>query len=689
VEQLAGVRRLAQVAVLSAVAVLTGSAQGATHSPVSGWLSFGGGAQRLGYTPSPVGSSRFSWFYPVPATVTTQPLVARNVPRSGDLTVFAGSADGTVYAFAPNGYLRWRKSLGHLVHSCPQIPDGWGVTGTPVIDPTTRSLYVMDAFGRLHALDLATGAERRGWPVVVFHDYRQELDWGALGLAKGSVYVPTGSFCDAPPMEGKLIRVELATRRMTSWTSVPPSLGGGGSVWGWGGPSYSVGRDSIYVGTGNTFKGGTNVGKNFDEQAGFGEHVVELSRDLKVRSSSAPDLRSFADNAFVGAPVLIDRPGCDQQVAAQTKSGLLFGWHGAALSAGPVWSLRLQKANPSTPLLTEPTYSPPLRSLFIVTASQLVRISIGGTCKPKLVWSLKLGEPTLYSSPVVTGNLVWVAYPTRNITGRPEVLLGVDAGSGKIVSRRAIGGISFAQPSAVDGMLFLGVMHGFSAHAFPAAHGRPAAGLPEYSSFSDAKHGWQSREDGVYATNDGGRTWRRIYNRQAVRVVRTSARAGVISVGTPTVTCACATRKLVTLDGGRTWSDTQRISGNFQGRGSLLFWWSGGSLFRVQAWPAAAHISSRPVAHTQGTIVSAMNVPGGVVALVDRQEKAPQVIISRGATSVVTLPAAGPAVNVQGIRGSWPLLLVDGTDYAHPAAGPDPKVEWRSTDGGANWSLAK
>ncbi len=686
-EQWAGVRRLAQVAILCAVAVLSGSAKGATHPPVAGWLSFGGGPQRLGYTPSPVASSRFAWFYPVPSTVTTQPLVARNVPRAGDLTVYVGSADGTVYAFAPNGYLRWRRELGHLVHSCPQIPDGWGVTGTPVIDPATRTFYVADAFGRLHALDLATGAERKGWPVVLFKDYRQELVWGASTLVDGSLYVGTGSYCDAAPMEGKLIRVRLGTRAVASWKAVPLSLGGGGGIWGWGGPTFSAHRHSLFVVTGNAFEGGANVGGNFDERAGYGEQLVELSPGLAVRAANAPHPRGFPDDDLTGAPVVVDRAGCPEQVAAAAKSGLLFGWRTDGVAKGPLWSLKLQAASDAAPMLTEATYAPPLRSLFVVTASHLDRIEIGANCRPRLAWSLKLGLATLYGSPVVTGNVVWVAYPTRNITGRAEVLLGVDARTGKVVSRRAIGGISFAQPSAVDGMLFLGVMHGFSAHAFPAARGRRATALPEYSSFFDAKHGWQSREDGVYATSDGGRAWRRIYKRQAVRVVRTSALAGVISLGTPTVSCACATRELVTLDGGRTWSETQRVSANFQGRGRLLFWWSGGSLFRVKAWPAAAsRLSSRPVAQTQGTILSAVNVPGGVVALVDRHEKAPQVIVSRGATTVVTLPSAGAAVNVQSIRASWPVLTVDGTDYAHPAAGPDPKVEWRSTDGGATWT---
>src|SRR5262249_59663131 len=136
----------------------------------------GGSGGRPGARPSGVGRLKAGWFAPLGGTVTTQPLVARNVPREGDVTIYVGTASGLVYALAGNGYVRWRVDLGRLtLPACPQIPDGWGVTGTPVIDPATRSLYVADAFGRLHALDLATGAERGGWPVGLYRAYRREL----------------------------------------------------------------------------------------------------------------------------------------------------------------------------------------------------------------------------------------------------------------------------------------------------------------------------------------------------------------------------------------------------------------------------------------------------------------------------------------------------------------------------------
>jgi hypothetical protein len=282
----------------------------------------------------------------------------------------------------------------------------------------------------MHALDLATGAERPGWPVTLYDDYRDEIEWGALALVDGSVYAGTGSYCDQPAVT-PIYRVSTTTREVTSWTPVPRELGGGGGVWGWGGVAYSPARDSLYVVTGNAIQE--------NETAGYGERLVELSPDLGVRSSSHPvDIVRHDDLDFVGSPVIADVPGCGEVVAAVNKNGTLYGWRADAVAAGPTWSVRLQAADPNKPVLTQPAWSDRFRSFYVVSFAELLRVGIGSDCKPAVTWRLDVKNPTLNSSPTVAGGTVWL-----ELSASPGTLLGVDGATGKVRVRRRVGGIGF------------------------------------------------------------------------------------------------------------------------------------------------------------------------------------------------------------------------------------------------------
>ena len=210
---------------LAAALVLLLAGSGASAQSSSGWLGYGNDLARTSFTDESLSptSLRPAWYTPISGRVSSQVLVAQDVPGPGQKTVYVATTRGLVYALAENGYVRWRVDLGQLERVCQQV-DGYGVTGTPVIDLATHALYVADAFGRVHALDLATGAEHGGWPVAVYSDFRRELVWGALTLVDGSIYFGTGSYCDRK-MVGKVFRVELATRAVSRWVAVPSAAG--------------------------------------------------------------------------------------------------------------------------------------------------------------------------------------------------------------------------------------------------------------------------------------------------------------------------------------------------------------------------------------------------------------------------------------------------------------------------------
>src|SRR5262245_28236033 len=203
---------VACVAVAALICGWAGSSGGASLPP-STWPTFGAGTSRAGYTP--ISASRLSraFVLPLSGRITSQILAA-------DGLFFATSNAGDVVAFDRNGYVRWRQNAGQLAHSCQQL-DGYGIVGTGVIDPAAHTLYAVDAFARLHAYALSSGVERPGWPIRLFPTFTEQIDWGALTLAGGSVYVPTASYCDTPLTSGGVHAVDLATRAVTRWRVVP------------------------------------------------------------------------------------------------------------------------------------------------------------------------------------------------------------------------------------------------------------------------------------------------------------------------------------------------------------------------------------------------------------------------------------------------------------------------------------
>jgi hypothetical protein len=446
------VRRAGLLLLALAGALLLGRAGAAGPPAVSGWLAYGNGLSRPSATPARLSlHPRVRWSRKLQGRVTTQALVARGVPSAGQSTVYVATSAGLVYALRPDGRVRWRVQLGRITkHPCPQI-DGYGVTGTPVLDARARVLFAVDALGQLHALDFATGKERAGWPVQLYSDYRDELVWGALTLAGGSVYAATGAYCDAP-MVGKVFRVDRTTRRVTQWVAVPPALGGGGGIWGWGGLAYSSARRSLLAVTGNALPGGTNSHGAFREWAGYGEHLVELSPDLRVRASSHPtDVRTPTDLDFVGSPVILPARGCGEVVAALNKNGRLYAWRGDQIERGVRWRLQVAAASPSNPLITQAAVWARGRSLYVVSQSSVVRVAVNGACKGRIAWSHRLRDG-VNSTPTVAGSTVWFVRWRK--TAR---LLGLDARTGREVARTSLGkDWYFVAPTVVGGRLYVG-----------------------------------------------------------------------------------------------------------------------------------------------------------------------------------------------------------------------------------------
>jgi outer membrane protein assembly factor BamB len=200
--------------------------------------------------------------------VYAQPLYWRPAgSASGRLLV--ATEDNSVYALdATTGAQIWTRSLGKPVPRsalrCGNI-DPLGITGTPVIDEATRSVYldanIADSSGprhRIFALSLDDGTTAPGWPIDVadaLHggpqpfNSRDQNERGALTIVDGMLYVPFGGhFGDCGDYHGWVIGISLHDpKKLIAWST----RARGGGIWAPGGIS-AVGH-SLFVATGNTF----------------------------------------------------------------------------------------------------------------------------------------------------------------------------------------------------------------------------------------------------------------------------------------------------------------------------------------------------------------------------------------------------------------------------------------------------
>jgi hypothetical protein len=331
-------------------------------------------AQEYALTTTNVASATFGKLFSctVDGAVYAQPLWVANVNFSGTKhnVVLVATQHDSLYAFDadtnPCAQL-WHTNLidsghggtsgeapvpsgptGNLVgQGAGDITPEVGVTGTPVIDPSTNTLYVVSKsvivsgptfFQRLHAIDLATGNEKFGGPSAISATFPGTGDGGTtvtfnaktqnqrpgLALANGVVYVAWASHEDAPPYYGWIIGYNASTLAQVSVLDVTPNVGFGGIWMGGGAPAVDA-SSNLYVLTGNaTFDANNSAAPNND----YGDSFLKLSSTLGVSDWFTPSDES-TDNSIDqdfgagGAAILIDQPS-GHFIIGGGKDGFLY-----------------------------------------------------------------------------------------------------------------------------------------------------------------------------------------------------------------------------------------------------------------------------------------------------------------------------------------------------------------------------
>ncbi|MGD0268150.1 MAG: hypothetical protein ABSB14_03730 [Candidatus Sulfotelmatobacter sp.] len=298
--------------------------------------------------------------YAIDASVTAQPLYVANVyvpnPLHGTAgyynVIYIATSNDSVYAYDADGNVTgtlWYDSFINpptvvavpgacVTVGVPTI----GIMPTPVIDPTTNTMYVEARtlegqttactgtyVYRMHALDITTGLEKFGGPVEIqasipgtgigsvngtlAFDPRWENARAGLLLSQApgetdsTVYLATASPEDTEPYHGWILGYDSQTLALKyAFCSTPNGSQGG--IWHRGGGLAADANGNIFVQTGN----GT-----FDTNGDYGQSVLKLTPsngNLGVADSYTPSNYSILnqqdwDLSSGGLLLLPDQPG--------------------------------------------------------------------------------------------------------------------------------------------------------------------------------------------------------------------------------------------------------------------------------------------------------------------------------------------------------------------------------------------
>jgi len=318
-------------------------------------------------TPANVTSATFGklFSYALDGAAMASPLYVAGVSIPGlglRNVVYVATQHDSLYAFDADGRSSaalWHASFinpGAGVTSVPAADTGEccdiapeiGITGTPVIDPASRTLYVVaktkERVGsttryvqRLHALDIATGAEKFGGPVElhasvpgsgagaqqgqVAFDPLSENQRPALLLSRGVVYIAFGSHGDVQPYHGWVLGYDTTTlQQVMAFVATPNGEGAG--VWQANGGPAADADGNIYIVTGDgTFSPGTGD---------YGDSVLKLSPGGVVLDYFTPHDESVLDAGNIdlgssGVLLLPDQNGTHPRLLVQGgKPGSLY-----------------------------------------------------------------------------------------------------------------------------------------------------------------------------------------------------------------------------------------------------------------------------------------------------------------------------------------------------------------------------
>ena len=522
-------------AVLQTDSTIFGSA-GVTVTPLAAFTGIfswrndsgltGQNRQETALTPVTVTAGTFGKLFgcAVDGYVYAQPLYAPNVTIPGAGThniIYVATEHDSVYAFDADAnpcQPLWQVSFLNASAGATTVPSvdvgttditpEIGITGTPTIDPGAGILYVSaetkEVSGggplyihRLHALDMLTGNEKPGSPVVirasvagtgdgtaggqVAFDGLTANQRAALLLAGGNVYVAFASHADLDPYHGWLLAYTYsgsALAQVATFNTTPNGLRG--SIWQSGAPPSADASGNIFAVTSN----GT-----FDLAAPRTDYAETL---LRLQVSGSPASFSVADtftpsNQIVltanntplgstGALLLPDQTGTHPHVAIfGDLTGKLYVANrdnlGGFTPGGP--DKILQTLNLPAEITSTPAYSSATAAIYVAAAYDHLKMFtfFGGTLAASPTSQSTVTFPFPGESPTISSNgtsgaVVWILDTSGfgAAPSAPAVLRAYDAAnlaselydSAQNSADGAGAAVKFTVPTVANGKVYVG-----------------------------------------------------------------------------------------------------------------------------------------------------------------------------------------------------------------------------------------
>ncbi|MGD0404555.1 MAG: Ig-like domain-containing protein [Candidatus Acidiferrales bacterium] len=258
-------------------------------------------------TPANVNTTTFGKLFSqaVDGEVYAQPLYVPHVTIGGSVhnVLYVATEGDSVYAFdadsnaGGNAAALWHASMIDTAHGaaagattmnvasalpgCDDLTPQVGITSTPVIDPSTGTMYVEAKskengayIHRLHALDITTGAEKAPGPTVITAtvpgtgdgssggeltmDALHQMNRPGLLWVNGTLYLAYASHCDYMPWHGWLFAYDAGTFDQTSVFVTTPNASDGG-FWMSGAGVAGDSNANVFISSGNGSFDTTNI----------------------------------------------------------------------------------------------------------------------------------------------------------------------------------------------------------------------------------------------------------------------------------------------------------------------------------------------------------------------------------------------------------------------------------------------